>query len=111
MIKLTAIEITYSQVSQVQIVNIPRRRFSGITINCLTEKRQFKAEAMTIRCSEIACVVPPLGLKIVMVEMVAREFVMIAREGGPVFCNRVLRTGALQPEEQCGENESFILHG
>jgi hypothetical protein len=83
LIKPPTIEIAESQMGQVEILNVPRGRLRTITIHRLAKTTQFEAEEMAVSRREIARVIPPLRLKIGMVEMVARELVMIAGQGDP----------------------------
>ena len=67
---------------QIEIANIPDGWLSaGIAIDALAEKRQLEAEAMAVGGLEIAGVIPPLGLEIGMIEMIAREIDSDSRAG------------------------------
>src|SRR5215831_15715511 len=53
--------------------------------SALAEKCQLEAVLVPIGCCQISRRVPPLGLKIFMIEVIPRKFVMITRQGGLVL--------------------------
>src|SRR5712664_510685 len=79
MIELTAIQIAQSEMREVEILHVPSRGLSGITADGLPEESQFESEPPAVNRFQISGVVPPFGLKIRMIEMVAREFVAVSR--------------------------------
>src|SRR5712664_2465326 len=79
MIKLSAIQIAQSEMREVEILHVPSSGLSGITADGLPEESQFESEPPAVNRFQISGVVPPFGLKIRMIEMVAREFVAVSR--------------------------------
>jgi hypothetical protein len=75
---------------KIDILYIPGSSFGGIAADGLTEEGQFESEAVALACPQISRVVPPLGLKVRMIEMIAREFVAVSRQGSSVWhCKRL----------------------
>src|ERR1700677_3776407 len=62
------------------IVQIPNALRRGWPIDSLAEKSKLEAKAPALRRSNISSVVPPLGPKVGMIEVVARKFETIIRE-------------------------------
>ena len=75
-IEAPAAEIAQGKMRHVQIVNVPLR-LVRIACNRLAEEGQFETETMPVGGPEIAGVVPPLGLIVGMIEVIARKLVMI----------------------------------
>ena len=67
-----------------------------LAIDALAEKRQLETKATAVGTMQIARVIPPLGLKLRMIEVIARERVAIARCSETI----VIRTGAKRKHKQ-----------
>ncbi len=78
-IKLPAIEIAQREMSEVEILHLPGRDLLGIAADGLPEESQFESKPPAVSRFQISGVVPPLGLKIRMIEMIARKFVPVSR--------------------------------
>src|SRR5260370_36763 len=103
--KLPAIQIADRESREVEILHIPGRSVRGIAADGLPEESQFESKAPAVRRFQIPGVIPPLSLKIRVIEMVAREFVTVSRQGGAVLCcNR------LQKKERGGDAREPTLH-
>src|SRR6266849_8286417 len=85
MIKLPAIEIAQREMRDVKILYVPRGGFYGIAADRLPEKRQFESKLAATGGFHVAGVIPPLGLKIRMAEIIAREFEAVTGQGGAVL--------------------------
>src|SRR5260370_34728973 len=79
MIKLFAIQIAQCEMREVEILNVPGRSLRRIAADGLPEECQFESETPPVRRFQIPSVVPPLGLKVRMIEMIARKFVTVSR--------------------------------
>ncbi len=79
------IEIAQRKMRKIEIADIPNGGLRRIAIHRLAEKRELESKAMTAGGFEIAGVIPPLGLKIRMAEMIARKFEMVAGQCGTVL--------------------------
>ncbi len=71
--KLAAIQIAQRQVRQVQVADVPRICLRVFAIHPLEEKRQLKSKTAAIRSFYVPRVVPPLGLEVRMIKVIARE--------------------------------------
>src|SRR5579863_9053655 len=100
MVEMPAIQITQSEMREVEIAHIPRAGFRSVAIHALTKEGQLEPETAAVRRFDITGVIPPLGLVIGMVEMIVRKFVAIPRQR-----NAVLRAGCGLPRER-----QFRLH-
>ena len=78
-----AIDVAQRQMRHPDIANVPHRRLLRAAIHALAEEGQLEAEAPAFSRVQIAGVVPPLGLKIGMIEVIARKFVVIAGKREP----------------------------
>jgi hypothetical protein len=88
-IETLSIEITEREMRKIEIAHVPSGGLSRITIHRLAEKRKFESEAMAAGRFEIAGVIPPLGLKIRVTEMIAGKCKVIAGQGGAILrCER-----------------------
>src|SRR5258706_4440581 len=76
---LPAIEIAQREMSEVEILHLPGRDLLGIAADGLPEESQFESKPPAVSRFQISGVVPPLGLKIRMIEMIARKFVLVSR--------------------------------
>src|ERR1700746_3617950 len=90
----------------VEILYVPGGRLRRIAADGLPEERQFESEAPPVRGLQIPGVVPPLGLKVRMIEMIARKFVTVSRQG-----RAVLRRERLQKEQRRNDARKPTLHG
>ena len=79
-------------------------RFSaGSAALPLPEEDQLEAEAFAFRAAQVARVIPPLGAKVGMLEVIARKCVAVTRERGPVFETR--RRPAAQGDARLAQPE------
>ena len=78
-IKMAAIQVAQSEVCQIKIANIPIALGPLFAVDALPEERKLEAEAMPIRCFEIAGVIPPFGPVVGMIEVVAWELIADTR--------------------------------
>src|ERR1700722_5911196 len=88
-----------------EIAHVPGAVRICVAIEAPAKKCELKAKTMTIHRPEVPSVVPPLGLKVRMVEMIARKFVAITWQGG-----FVLRDRRSSEEEQYGSTCPSTLH-
>src|SRR3974390_758929 len=63
---------------QINVADVPHSCLRGRMIDALSKERQLKPECLPIACRQVTRVIPPLSLKILVIEMVPREFVPIA---------------------------------
>src|SRR5262249_19083256 len=77
LIKTAAVQVAQSQMSEVQIADVPTRRVCQATADALAKKCQLETEAMAVRGTQVAGVIPPFRLKVGMIEMIAWKFVVI----------------------------------
>src|SRR2546430_17674671 len=82
MINLPAVEIAQSEMGEIDIPQLPGSRLRRIAANSLPEESQLKSKPVAIRRFQISSVVPPFGLIVRMIEVIAREFVAVSRQGG-----------------------------
>src|SRR5579871_957739 len=75
-----AIDVAQRKMRQIDVVNIPVASSFRIAIHALPEERQLKTKAMPIGGFQIPGVIPPLGFVFGMREVIAREFVAVARQ-------------------------------
>src|SRR5580692_1924989 len=73
-IKLLVIQIAKPQMRQVNVLHIPSCSLSRITADGLTKKSQFESVMVAVCRFQISGVVPPLRLKIGMIEIISWEF-------------------------------------
>src|SRR3974390_1090038 len=78
MVKPGSLNIAQRGMRQVNILNIPGLGFLCGAIHTFPEKRQLESEFMTVTGRHIPGVIPPFGLKFFMVEVVAREFILVS---------------------------------
>src|SRR5262249_54838966 len=104
-IELSTFQIAERQVCQIDVTDIPRSGLSRRAIHSLPEKRALEAELASFASSYVAGVIPPLRLKLLVIEVVPREFISIAGH-----CLFVLPRGG--PRQQCdrGANRDPTLH-
>src|SRR6266852_617514 len=104
--KLPAIEIAQREMREVEILHIPDANLPGIAADGLAEEGQFESEAVALGRFQISGVVPPLGLKVRMIEIIAREFVAISGQSGAV-----LRRKRLQKKKRGDDAREPTPHG
>src|SRR5260370_8965939 len=94
---------------EINVMHIPRAAFCSIfrhiADHTVPEKREFEAEAMAICGFQVAGVIPPLGLKLGMAEMVTRKYVAI-----PWKSLSVLRGERLQKQKSNEQAGSATQH-
>src|SRR5579862_4159343 len=78
------------------IPDISRRRF---TVNSPTKESKLEPKAPPFGGVKIPRVIPPLGLKVGMIEMVARKFKSIARQRDAI---RIARSWSVHSEQHRG---------
>src|ERR1039458_369662 len=83
-VEVLVVDIAQSQMSEVKVVENPRRILPQASIKSFPEKSHLKPERMSGRGLYVPGIVPPLGLKIGVVEVVARKRILIARKSGSV---------------------------
>src|ERR1700689_2527862 len=66
------------------VAHIPDFGRLFVAVDAYAEESQFESETPAFGGFEIAGVIPPLGLKIGMVEVVAGELIVVAGEGDPI---------------------------
>ena len=104
-IETLAVEVAQSEMGEVEIADVPSGILNGISGDGLAEKSEFESEAMAVGGLEIARVIPPLGLKIRMTEMIAGKFETIAGKRCVVLPRQRLRE-----EESYEEANELIPH-
>src|SRR5437660_4668074 len=100
-IKLTSIDIAYSQVGKIEILGGPCRLDRLIACQSLAKKCQLKSEVAALRRLQVSGVVPPFGLKFRMSKVVAWKLVVV-----PGQCNPVLRPRKATHEHEGGKPPS-----
>src|SRR5713226_7332055 len=105
-IKLPAIEIAQREMCEVEILHIPGAGLCGIAADGLAEEGQFESEPVALGRFQISGVVPPLGLKVRMIEIVARRFVAVSWQGSVV-----LRRERLQEKQRGDDTREPTPHG
>src|SRR5258707_2424593 len=82
--ELPAIEIAEREMRKIEVLHIPVRLriFRGLAAESFAEKSQLKPKMPAFGGAHVAGVVPPFGLKVGMVEMVARKFIAISGQRG-----------------------------
>src|ERR1700752_4402719 len=88
MIKTPAVQITQRQMRQIQVPHVPRRAFLLVPTDCLAKKRELEPEPAPVRRFHVPGVVPPLCLKVRMIEMVPRKLILVARQRRAVLRGR-----------------------
>src|SRR6266446_150525 len=73
-----SIEIADCEMCKIDVADIPCKRVRGIAVYAFTEKSELEAELASVSGLQISGVVPPFGLVIGMVEIIAREFITVA---------------------------------
>lgn len=92
-----SVDIGQRQVRQVQIVHAPCGGIvRGAAALPLPEEDQLESVAMSVARAEVPSVIPPLGAKVGVVELVARELIVVAGEGG---------TPGRRGEKECQDQE------
>src|SRR5438552_3303008 len=105
-IKLTTVQIAQREMRKVEIFHIPRGGLRRIAVDSLPKKSQFESEPPSVCRFQISRVVPPFGLIIRMIKMIAGEFVAVSRQGCTVLRRKRL------PEKERGCNRAeHTLHG
>src|SRR6266403_4446478 len=79
MIKLSAIQIAQCEMRDVEILHVPSRGSRRVAADGLAEECQLESKAPSVRRFQIPSVIPPLRLKVRMIEMIARKFVAVSR--------------------------------
>src|SRR6266403_2110141 len=79
MIKLSAIQIAQCEMRDVEILHVPSRGSRRGAADGLAEECQLESKAPSVRRFQIPSVIPPLRLKVRMIEMIARKFVAVSR--------------------------------
>src|SRR5713226_2817502 len=90
----------------VEIPHLPSGGLRGITADGLPKESQFESESPAVSRFQISGVVPPFGLKIRVIEMIARKFVAVSRQVGAV-----LRRKRLKEKQRGADAREPILHG
>src|SRR5580704_11235603 len=85
--EVAAVEIAKREMREIEVAHVPGIRLRCVAIYALSKKGQFKTKVTTVGGSDVAGVIPPFGLIIGMIEMVARKFVAVSGQ-----CDSVLRT-------------------
>src|ERR1700722_2646005 len=80
-VKLAAADVAQGQMGHERIQRRPVGSFLCFASQRFSEKCELKSEFVAVSGSQISGVVPPLSLKIWMIEIIAREFVTVAGEG------------------------------
>src|SRR5260370_22120623 len=91
---------------EVEIPHLPDGGLRGIAADGLPKESQFESESPAVRGFQIPSVVPPFGLKIRVIKMIARKFVTVSRQG-----DAVLRCKGLKEKQRGGGAREPILHG
>src|SRR5437016_8252791 len=91
MIKLTTFEVAQREMREIDIPQFPGSSLRGIAANSLPEESQLKSKPVAIRRFQISGVVPPFGLIVRMIEVIARELVAVSRQGGSVLSGKRLQ--------------------
>ena len=100
MVELAAADIAQCQMSHERIRRGPVGGFLRFASQRFAEKREFEAEFVAIGRPQISGVIPPLGLKIGMVEIIAGKFVMVAGDGAAILHHQWIQQQArYQPHE------------
>src|SRR5205085_1770593 len=77
--EIATVEIAQREVGQIHLVRPPGLRYIGrvFQMYALTKKREFISEPVSVPGAQIARVIPPFRLKIVMGKMISRERVLV----------------------------------
>src|SRR5580692_9954372 len=92
--------------SQVNILDVPSCHSSRITGDRLPKKCQFESVTMAVDGFQIPSVVPPLRLKVGVIEIVSGKFETIAGD-----CGAILRGEWREKQERGGQGCEPTLHG
>src|SRR2546429_9494645 len=90
---------------EIEIPQFPGSRPRRIAANSLPEESQLKSKPVAIRRFQISSVGPPFGLVVRMIEVIAREFVAVSRQGGSVLSGK-----RLQPHKRGSDNNEPTPH-
>jgi hypothetical protein len=85
MIKALTIKVAESKMSKIQIASGPGRILWLVASQSRPKESEFKAEAMAIGGAQISRVVPPLGLKLGMIEVITGKLVVVSGKSHPVL--------------------------
>src|ERR1700722_4718247 len=96
--ELAAIDVAQGQVRKPDFAHVPDGSGFHASIDALAEEGQLESEVPAPRIAQIAGVIPPLGLKFGMREVVAWELVAVAGERGTI-------------EFEAGQQQRTNLHG
>src|ERR1700719_2857479 len=83
--KLAALQIAQCQVSEITVSHVPGIDLAGFPIRAAPEKCQFKSKTAAILSFHVSRVVPPFGLEVRMVKMIAGKFIAVAWKRGPIL--------------------------
>src|ERR1700756_331455 len=100
MIKVLTIKVAESKMSKIQIASSPERILGLVASQSCPKESEFKAEAMAIRVAQISRVVPPLRLKLGMIEVITGKPVVVSGKSHPVL--RGCETGDQQNQQRQG---------
>jgi hypothetical protein len=78
MIKVLTIKVAESKMSKIQIASGPGRILWLVASQSCPKESEFKAEAMAIGGTQISRVVPPLRLKLGMIEVITGKLVVVS---------------------------------
>src|SRR6202171_6164078 len=92
--------------SKIQFPTLPGTGFFGFAIDALPKKGHLKSKTMPVSRLDVTGVIPPLGLKVRMIEMILRKFVTISGKSSPILG----RCGNRE-EDQRGDTRPPTLHG
>src|SRR6267154_5253001 len=106
MIEAAAAEVAECEMSEINVAEVPCATLRFIAALSLPEKCKFKTERPAVGVLDVACRVPPFGLKFGMGEEVAWEFVTIAGQRSTV--RRIERR---EDRKKKGCAEGATLHG
>src|ERR1700757_4308505 len=84
---------------QIQILDIPRLCLAWIAVHALAKKRQFKPIVVAVCSCQISRRVPPLRLKLLVIEVIAGKFIPVTRQR----CFVLRRRARQQRQQQCEE--------
>src|ERR1700730_42790 len=104
-VEAAPLEIAQRQMGEIQIPHVPAARSCRVAIDTLAKECQLESEAMPVGGFEVAGVVPPFGLEVGMIEMIAGKFVVITGQSGSV-----LRSHLRQDHQESGETRQSNLH-
>src|SRR5271156_6010881 len=91
MIKFSAADVAQRQMSHIHVWRGPVGSFLHIAGHCFTEKSEFETEFVPVGASQIPGVIPPLSLKIRMIEIIAGKFVTVTGYGAAILRHQRIR--------------------